>query len=281
MKNDFNKATKTDMPLDEVNTTRSSSTPKKTTTTTKPKITKIGGDTKSSTKKSSSGTIKTTTTKTTTKTTITKTVTKSPPKTVVKSPAKSKLKDNSISNKDLEKMNEEKVQSHSFRGTRNRVIIIALSVLLIISILAIVLYSLTLESDANCFLYLNKSSDIKATYIINNEEMTEFRTPSNFRGGTIFQVDIDLKISSSGRYKISYYFECYVAGNLMKNVLVYQPNYDLFYPDTSTNSYYTLNPVNGNQTISLSDGVVIDSAYANMVDPYNFTLKLYTKIEKI
>ncbi len=279
MKNDFNKATMTDMPLDEVNTTRSSSTPKKTES--KPKITKIGGDTKSSTKKSLNGTIKTTTTKTTTKTTITKTVTKSPPKTVVKSPTKSKLKDNSISNKDLEKMNEEKVQSHSFRGTRNRVIIIALSVLLIISILAIVLYSLTLESDANCFLYLIKSGDVKATYIVNNEQMTEFRTPSNFSGGTIFQVDIDLKINSSGKYKISYYFECYVAGKLMENVLVYQPNYDLFYPDASTNSYYTLTPVDGNQTINLSDGVVIDSVYSNMVDAHNFTLKLYTKIEKI
>jgi len=277
MKKEFNKATMTDMPLDEVNVSRSSSTPKKSTNT-KPKITKIGGDNKSTTKKNSFGTVKSTTknTTTTTKTIITKTEIKTPTKT-----STSKLKDKSISNQDLERMNEEKIRSQSFRGTRNRVIIIALSVLLVISIVAIVLYSLTLKSDANCFLYMDKDSGVKASYIVNNEEMSEFRTPGNFRGGAIFEVDIDLKISSSGQYKITYYFECYVDGRLMDNVLVYQPNYDLFYPDNSTNSYYTLYPVNGNQTISLSDGVIIDSAYANSVDQYNFTLKLYTKIEKI
>ena len=275
MKKEFNKATMTDMPLDEVNVSRSSSTPKKSTNT-KPKITKIGGDNKSTTKKNSFGTVKSTTKNTTTKTIITKTEIKTPTKT-----STSKLKDKSISNQDLERMNEEKIRSQSFRGTRNRVIIIALSVLLVISIVAIVLYSLTLESDANCFLYIDKDSGVKASYIVNNEEMSEFRTPGNFRGGAIFEVDIDLKISSSGQYKITYYFECYVDGRLMDNVLVYQPNYDLFYPDNSTNSYYTLYPVNGNQTISLSDGVVIDSAYSSYVDQYNFTLKLYTKIEKI
>ncbi len=298
MKNDFNRVTKSDMPLDSESVqSRSSSTTKPKTTEIKPKITKIGSGTAKKTP------TKTTTTKTTvTKTTTTKTVKATPEEKVEKKPSKpkkpevveekkepavpkekksKKLTEEKISNQDLEKLNEEKIQSHSFRSTRNKVIIVMLVVLILISVIGVALYAMTLKSDANCFLYMNKKGNVNASFIVEKQQITEFRTPNGLTGNRTFEVDINLKISSGGDYKISFYYECYLGDELMQNILPYEPNREMFRKNNSTNTFESIGTIKGYQTIDIMEGVAIDARYVNRVNPNNFKFKLYLTIEKV
>lgn len=281
MKKGFNKADVTDSPLDAKASNTSSSAPKKSST--KPKITKIGGDKpKSTTTKSTAS--KSSTSKTATSrsnasaTSKTETSKKSTTDTTKKT---SKLADKSVKNKELEKINEEQLNTRGYRGTRNKVIIISLVVLIVISIIGVILYSLTMKSDANCFLYLSKPNDVDAHYVVNNQNINEFRTPSALREGVVYDLDIELKISTPGQYNIKYYYECYVNGALTDCVLNYELDWDMFRRDDATNTYYTIQPVDGNATIKLTGGLAIQSDYVNRISTQNFRMRIFTIIEKV
>lgn len=263
MKKDFNRATKSDMPLEvDAVITRSSSTPRKTTST-KPKITKIGNGTAK--KVTSSKTRKTTTSSTSKKTTT----------------LNQKLGKDKVSNKDLEKLNEESIQKHSFRTRRNIVIIILLIMLIFVAVLSILLYAMTLTSDANCFLYLKTTGSVDASFVVENQYIEEFRTPNEFGGGRRFIVDLDLQIDSGGQYKVSFYYECFVGNELMENILPYEPNRDLFRKNHTNNTYETITSISGNQTVDLLQGIEINTRYSGRVNANNFSMKFYLNIERI
>ncbi len=248
MKKEFNRADIVDVPLDHKITNNISSAPKKN----KPKITRIGNNRPiPSTKPIEPDT-----------------------------PKKSKLADNSISNRDLESINEENLKVYAYRGTRNRVIIISLVVLIILTIVGMLLYSLTLESNENCFLYLD-NKNVNAHYVVNNEKVDAFRTPNGLRNGTVYDIDIALRINSSGNYMVEYRYECYVDGKLANNVLNYDVDWDLFRLNTATNTYYTITPVSGNSTVKLTGGLALQPGYKDIVSANNFEMKVYTKVYKV
>lgn len=250
MKKDYNRATMTDLPMDDSLNPIEPSKRKSTSTTKKPKINTIG------TKKTSS-TSKKLTTSTTKKTS-------------------SKNTKEELS--DLEKLNEENLKSYRFKSRRNRVVIILLSLLLIISIASIATYLAITRLKTNCNMHIH--GEVKAVHLVDGKEMQEFRGPSNLQGNRVLRLDIDLKLEEGGTFNIKFKVECYQKGDLMENTLIYEPNLSLFAED-GDGIYYSKNPIGGNQVISLCDGIILDYFYEDTLHNDIFRMDFHTYIERI
>ena len=66
----------------------------------------------------------------------------------------------------------------------------------------------------------------------------------------------------------------------MKNVLIYEPNHDLFV-EMLDGSYVTREPINGNQTITLCGGIILDYDYKDTLNVDNFRLFFHTYFEEV
>lgn len=249
MKKVYNQATKSDMPLDSSVISSTPTAPK----STKAKINVIGK--KSSSKSSTNA----------------KTPTGSIKKTSV-------LKSNSIELQDLEKLNDDNLKKFTFRKRRNRVVIIILSVLLVVAIASIIIYSTISKLENNCFLEVE--GDASATYVIDGKELEKFRTPSNLQGNRILEFDTDIKIESSGSYYVHFQILCYQNGELLDNTLIYNPNLALFELGLD-GCYYSRDVISGDQTIDLCQGVVLDMEYEHSLNVNNFTMKIVTVFDSV
>lgn len=179
---------------------------------------------------------------------------------------------------DLERLNEENIKVYRFKNKRNKVVIAILSVLLVITIATITTLIVITKLKANCNFYVKGDAD--ASFIINGEEMREFRSPSNLQGNRIFEIDIDVKIKSGGYYYVKFIPKCYQKGVEMKNTLIYEANIELFY-EGGDGYYYSSAPIQGGQTISLCDGIILDYDYEDSLNVDNFKLDFYVYFEKI
>lgn len=251
MKKDYNQFTKSDMPLDS---SLNETSPAKAKTTAKPKINVIGP-------------------KKTTKSATAKTAEGNPKKGI-----KAKLASDSVSLKDLEKLNEDNIKQHSFRIRRNAVIIAVLAILLVVAITVIIVYTTLSKLESNCFLHIQ--GDATCSYVIDGKELEDFRTPSNLQGNRILEFDAKVKIESSGEYYVKFKIECYQGDELLKNTLIYEPNLDLF-ESNSDGYYYSHGAVSGNQTISLCRGAILDLVYEKTLNVNNFRLEMTTIFEKV
>ena len=265
MKRDYNRDVMSDMPVDSSFTPQ---TQKKTTTrtSTKPKINAIGTQKR--------------TTKSTTASKTTKKSTSSKDTTTGKKEEKlrTKLTNSEDQLNDLEKLNEESIKTYRFKSKRNRVFIILLSVLLAIAIvsIAVVLSISKLKTNCNMFLHGN----VEAVFIVDGQELDEFRSPSNLQGNRIFKVNIDIEIQSGGEYNIKFIPKCYQKGVLMENTLIYEHNTTLFKEDTD-GYYVSINPIKGGQTINLCGGIILDYYYENSLNVDNFKLDFHVYFEKV
>ena len=251
MKRGYNRNEMSDIPLDasfDASTSVKTSTSK---TTTKPKINAIG-------KKANSG-IKNKTTKTET--------------TSKKSKTDEKSKE---ALNDLERLNEENFRGFETKSKRNKVVIVLLVIAIISAIAVISVYLAITKLKTNCTMYVYGAN---ASYVINGEELSEFRAPSNLRGNSIFEIDIDLKIESSGTYNIKFKPECYQNGNLIENTLIYEANLELFYEGVD-GYYYSKAPIDGNQKIDLCGGIILDYNYKDTLTIENFQMKFHTYLEE-
>ena len=271
MKKDYNRLTTSDMPLDSSFTpTVEVSKPK---TSAKPKINAIG---KSTTNKAKSASTKTSASKTASKTT--KTTTKSGTKSASESEqkVKTKLAKSNEEINDLEKLNEENIKSYRYKSKRSKVVIVLLAVFLAIAIAIIGVYIGIIKLDANC--YLN-ASGAEAVFIVDGEEMSKFRTPSNLQGNRTLKVDIKLKIEEGGEFKIKFILNGYQNKSPIENTLAYLHG-DLFY-DGGDGYYYSKGTISGNQTIQLCEGIILDYYYENTLNANNFKLDFDVYLEKI
>ncbi len=302
MKKDYNRDVMSDMPVDSSSFAPSTKTTK-TTTTTKPKISAIGtqkrttssktttsktsstskAGTKSLTSKTTSTASKTgaktsTTKKTTTSSKTTETISKTDQKATENKKLRTKLTNSSDEISDLEKLNEQNIKSYRFKSKRNKVIISLLSVLLVLSIATIATFLIVSRLKTNCHMYIH--GDVSAVFIVDGQEMDEFRTPSNLQGNRIFNLNIDIRIETSAEYRIKFTPKVYQKGVLISNTLIYKHNRELFY-DGGDGYYYSINTIQGNQTISLCEGVILDYYYENTLNVDNFKLDFHVYFEKV
>lgn len=282
MKKDYNRDVVSDMPIEASFTSSvSKSTQNKTT---KPKINAIGSQKKTSssaskTSKTSNGTSKTSKTSSTSASKTSKTTkTSAQDENVASKKLRTKLTNSENDITDLEKLNEENLKTFRFKNKREKVIIAVLSVLLIVAIVTIVSISLITRLKENCNFRIY--GDVNAEFVINGEEMDEFRSPSNLQGNRIFEFDVDVKIKSGGYYYIKFIPLCYQKGVLMKNTLVYEQNINLFY-EGGDGYYYSLSPIEGGQTIRLCSGVILDYDYEETLNVDNFKMDFCVYFEKV
>ena len=258
MKKVYNKYSTSDIPLDASlsgDPSTSISKAKPITETKKPTIKAIGTKAKTSAKKATT-------------------------KNGGKGQVRKKLAKDSIDLKELEKLNEDNIQSHSFRSKRNQVIIVILSLLLAVAVTFIAIYIVVTRVENNCFLYTHGS--VNASYLVDNSEISEFRSPANIQGECIFEIDVDLKIKESGEFKVKFTVLCYYNDTLLQNVEVYEP-------DTSKNGlftrksdgyYHSKSTISGNSTINLCRGIAMNEFDFNIKDD-NFRLEFHTYLEKV
>lgn len=274
MKKDYNRDVMSDMPMESsfvapVKQTKSTTK----SATTKPKINAIG--TQKRTTKTSVSSKTSSTGKSRTGTSSKSAGAKSNNKEQTVQTSESKKLRTKLTNKDsdfsdLEKLNEANLKTYRFKSKRNRVIIVVLSFLLVLSILALVILLTISKLKSNCYLYVHGNAD--AVCIVNGQEMEKFRTPSNLQGNSILEVDIDLQINSNGLYDIKFTPMCYQKGVLLQNTLIYEHNTELFrYGDDGY--YYSIRPIRGGQIIDLCGGIILDYEYKDSLNADNFLLE--------
>jgi len=260
MKKVYNKFTTSDIPLDASLNSSNVSTSKSKTASTKSSIKAIGSGTKKKTTTSLSKTSK-------------QTKPEEKQKTV-----RSKLTKEGADLKDLEKLNEENIKSHSFRSKRNQVIVVLLSIFLVIAIAIIVIYAVLTKIENNCYLYVN--GDARASYMVNGEEISQFRSPANIKGGCLFTVNIDLKIQDSGDFNVKFLIKCYNNDKLLTNVAIYEPNTEEEgFTYKSDGYYHSKSVIKGNTTVRLCQGIALNELDIDLTAD-NFRMEVYTVISR-
>ena len=176
-----------------------------------------------------------------------------------------------------ERLNEENLKTFRNKIKRNRFIIAMLVISIIAAVSTISAYIVIIKLNINCTFHINGAS---AAYILDGEEVSSFRTPTNIQGNSIFAINIKLKIRDSGYFNIVFKPECTYNGILMKNTLIYGANFEMFYEE-GVGEFRSRLPIRGKQTILLCEGVVLDYDYKDKVNADNFRLKFYTYLEKV
>lgn len=289
MKKIISEADKTDMPLESNKRVLTRTTT--ATNTNKSKISVISSK-KTSTTAPKTGAKTTRRTSAKTSTSKTKTATSSKPKTIVKIGSKSqsdqkvksqadlraKLRNNSVDNIELEKLNEAKIKSRGYRGKRNGFIIIILSVLLAIAITAIVLMVAFRKKETNCTLKVR--GDASAVYLVNGEELSEFKSPYQIQANRVLRLDVDLKIESSGEYYVEFAVEIYQGSLLLSGIQLLGADTLMFEMASDGMTYRSRGVVDGNQTIQLFTGIAIDSTNAEGLNDMNFRMEVITTFRR-
>ena len=266
MKKDYNRITTSDMPLD------SSFTPqvevvKEKKTTTKPKINAVGKSTAN--KPKTSGTKKTQTQTGQSKSSQTKSN---------NAKLRTKLAKSDVELSDLEKLNEENIKSYRFKSKRNKVVIVILSILLAVTIATIVIYASITNLETNCKMIAHNA---EVTFFINDVEMDEFRAPANLQGDCILNLNIKVTIKESGLFKVRFESVCFQKGVLMQNTKIYDHNTVLFDKSEDETYCYSTELIEGNQTIFLCNGIIIDSAYEKTLNVDNFQFEFHIYFERV
>lgn len=253
MKKDYNRMTTSDMPMEQSFTPPVEEVKQKKET--KPKINAIGKNTTAKVKQN----------------------VKAKSSTQEKK-LRTKLINSDVEISDLEKLNEENIKSYRFKSKRNKVVIVLLSVLLAIAIASIATYLAITRLETNCNMILHGSVD--AQFIVDGQEMSSFRAPSNLQGNRVLALDIQIRIEEAGNFSIRFAPKCYQKGVLMQNTLIYDFNTDLFY-EGGDGYYYSKMQIVGNQTIQLCKGIILDYEYEDSLNVDNFRFEFHTYIDKI
>ena len=189
---------------------------------------------------------------------------------------RTKLSKSDVELADLEKLNEENIKQYRFKSKRNKVVIVLLSVLLAIAITTIVVYMTIVKLENNCNLY---AYGVDATFFVDDEELTKFRAPTNLQGDSRFIFELKVKINQGGRYNIKFIPNVYQKGVLISNTLIYGLNHELF-REGGDGYYYSKAPIEGNQTILLCNGIILDKYYKRTLNVDNFKLDFNVYFEE-
>jgi len=192
---------------------------------------------------------------------------------------RSRLKSDSLDMMDLEKLNEENLKTRSFRGRRNRFVIILLSVLLAVAIAAVAIIFARSKIDYNCHLKIN--GNVSANYIVDGREMNEFRVPATIQGNRVLMLDTKINIESSGEYMVQFVVEVYQGSLLLAGVQLTGVDHYNFELSQDGKTFKSRAPISGNQTIALFNGIAIDNDYEATLNDGNFRLEVITSFTRV
>lgn len=191
---------------------------------------------------------------------------------------RSTLKSNSIDLVELEELNEQNLRNFRARAKRNRAIIIVLTILLLLVIITIAILLGIARVANNSFLYVH--GDANAVHIVDGNELSRFRTPGEITGNRLLEIDLDLKIESTGSYNVYFTIQVFQDDQELDNIIIYEPNRTLFSAGND-GYYYSKTFISGGQTIDLCQGVLIDYRYENILNINNFRMEVHTYIEPV
>ena len=246
----MNKATMSDMPMEEVFTppVQQTKSPEKKTQT-KPKIKAIGETSKNKV--------------------IKKKEFKENADISFGGDLRNKLAEDPVDLDDLDKLNEENLKNFRFKAKRNKVVIIILAVLLAITVAGIGIFMWLSKLETNCNIIVHGA---EATVFVNDVEMKTFRAPSNLQGNSSFMFTLKIRIEEGGKYKIRFVPKCYQKNLLMNNTVVRDHNFELF-DEVGDGSYESIDVIKGFQTVELCGGIVLDRQYEDTLNVDNSRLQ--------
>ena len=191
---------------------------------------------------------------------------------------RSKLKQDSLDEVDLELLNEQSIKTRSFRGRRNGVVIVVLSLLLAISIAVIAVGIAMRKMEYSCKLIIE--GDVSAHFLIDDKKMTEFKVPASIGGNKVLKMDTDLNITSSGLYYVEFIVNVYQGSVLLNDVQLTGINVHEFNISSSGKTYRSISPIEGDRRIDLFTGVAISKAYTQTLNINNFKMEVIATISK-
>lgn len=177
---------------------------------------------------------------------------------------------------DIDKINEERINQNATKRNRNVFIIILLIILLMLILGSAVIVLKIYQPNPNCFISI--SGDCRAESLVNSEPMTEFRSTSEVAGGSIYVIDIDLRLLEEGEYNISFTVNCYVSGNRLEDVKLLPEEID---ETLDGEGKYHIANVSGNSTINLFNEVYLSGVGERYLNVNNFKMEIKIYIEKI
>lgn len=194
---------------------------------------------------------------------------------------RTKLKSDNIDIADLEELNEQNIRNYRARARRNSAIIITLAIFLVLVVASVAIYITLTQLSDNCFLYV---SGANAQYMLDGKEISKFRTPADIQSYRIYRFNaenkLQLKIKDGGKYNIKCEIKVYMGSEQLTNVLIYELNEQYFKRENS-NSFISLVPIDGNQTIDLCQGIILDGEYGDKLNIDTFKLEIHTYLEKV
>jgi len=255
MKKEYNRNIMADLPLDTSLNENSKPTSTNATNTTKPKINAIG--------KKATNVVKNKSQKN---------------KAVLPDEVNRKSSTRSIDLlDDLDRLNEENIKTFQTKSKRNKVVIVLLAISIAVAITVLSVYLAIIRMEINCRLYVHGAD---AVYYVDGEQMSSFRAPSDTQGNRILRFELELKIEESGYFNIKFHPECFQAGVALKNTLIYDANIEMF-EEMPDGSFQSRTPIQGNQTIRLCGGVILDYSYKDTLNVNNFRMEFHTNLQKV
>lgn len=190
---------------------------------------------------------------------------------------KNPLKKTSIDNVDLEELNNQNMRNYTGNSNRKRVVIVILTILLIASLVVVVVLWNLNRTKNNCFLH---SSGASVDFYVDDEKLTEFKSPYGLTGNRIYEVQIDVKINSSGEYNLKFRIDAKKDKASLNNIIAYDYSTQLF-KYQADGYYYSTTTVSGGEKITLFKGVVLDKVYEDTLNSSNFSMDIYVYLEKV
>ena len=131
--------------------------------------------------------------------------------------------------------------------------------------------------ENNCNLYVH---GVNATFYIDGEEVEKFRSPTNLQGDSRFSFECKIKIQEDGQFNVKFTAKAFQKGVEIENTECYMHNTELFY-NGYDGYYYSIQPIDGNQTILLCNGVVLHRNYERTLNVENFRLDFHVYFDRI
>lgn len=169
------------------------------------------------------------------------------------------------------------------RSRRNKVIISVLivSILLIWGAVLVMLLVKPKTEKHNCYLYLGGDSSSKCELLMNNQKASSWLMPEGLEQGTIYTVDIDLKVKESGSYFVKFMVEVKNDDTAIQSAVEVAPGTKQTV-DQDGNTWYYYSEVAGNSTLELINKITFLVDWTNeplaTLNDSNVELNIYVEV---
>lgn len=151
------------------------------------------------------------------------------------------------------------------RSRRNKVVISTLVVAIVAIWIAVLIMLLVKPKpeEPNCFIELGGNASSSCEVLLNNSNMQSWLAPAGIAQGSIYTMDLDLKIKQSGTYFVRFRVELTNNGRVIQNAVEITPTSEEISTDGNGVDWYVYENVQGNSTLELINSFTITIDWAN------------------